>query len=119
TVPELFDESGSGVNELAFAVKLMTVPPGVLALTLTTIMNSTLCPAGSTSPWQVIVPVPPTGGVVQLQSDPLMDWNVVFAGTDAESVGPEALSGPLFPKLIVYVILSPALTGSGVPPISR
>lgn len=51
---------------------------------------------------QVIVPVPPTAGVVQLQpAGADADWNVVFVGVASVKLTPVAAAGPLFVTLCV------------------
>jgi hypothetical protein len=94
---ELFDVSGSVVLELTSAIKVMALPGDVLALTLTTKVNVALAPEARLAFEQLICPVPPTAGVVQLHpGGALNDWNVVFAGTAPWSVGLIAASGPPF-----------------------
>jgi hypothetical protein len=62
---------------------------------------------------QVIVPVPPTAGVTQVQpAGGVMLWKVMFAGTFWVSVAVPAVvaAGPRFVITWVYVTLLPAAT---------
>ena len=96
-VAELFDEFGSDVLEDTFAVKVMVLPGGVLELTLTTTVNIALAPAARLGFVQVIDPVMPTAGVVQLHpGGALSDWNVVLDERVSESETLVAGSGPPF-----------------------
>ncbi len=100
TVVVVVDESlpatGSVDVEVIVALLVMTVPFGVLALTLTVNVINTV-PLINVGVVQIILPVPPTAGVVQLKLNfevCVSDTNVVFAGTAVVSVTPVAVSGP-------------------------
>ena len=91
----LLDPSASAVAALAVAVLVTVDPFGVAAFTLTTSVKIALAPLASEGFVSVIVPVPPTAGVVAVQSLGCdSDTNVVPAGkvsltdTLAASVGP-------------------------------
>src|SRR5690348_672412 len=94
----------------------MTVPLAVLALTLTTMVNTAVSLAATVAFEKTTLPVPPTAGAVVVQPLPVVtvaDTNVVLAGTASVTVTDCASLGPLFTKLMVYVRLLPAITGSG------
>ena len=97
----LFAGVGSVVDALTVAVLEMTVPFAVAAFTATTSVNVEL-PGLKLAIVQEIAPVAPTAGVVQLQP-PGDDnaTNVVFAGTESESVTLPALLGPPFVSVSV------------------
>src|SRR6185295_8797735 len=82
----------------------------------TTIVNTAVSPAATVAFENTTLPVPPTAGAVMLQPLPVVttaDTNVVLAGTASVTVTVCASLGPLLAKLIVYVRLFPAITGSG------
>jgi hypothetical protein len=87
-------------------------------------VNAALCPGASVAIEQVIVPVPPTVGVVHTKVGPLFcvsETNVVFAGTASEIVALAASDGPAFAIVSVYAMSEPASTAAGplfVPPTS-
>jgi hypothetical protein len=63
---------------------------------------------------QVMVPVPPTDGVVQLQpTGEESETNVVFAGTDSVKLTVVVVEGPLLVKLCTYVTLALGATVDG------
>ena len=65
----------------------------------------------------VTVPLPPTGGALIVPVAPLTklaETNVVFAGTVSVITNSVAFIFPVFVTVIVYVMLSPACTGSGL-----
>lgn len=109
-VAELLPEFGSLDMPLTIAVSVI-VEPGA-ALTLTTRVTTTEPPDASAPSEQLTVPVPPTGGVLQLPGL-VSDTKVVPAGTTSVKVTPASASGPLFETTIVYVMLEPVTTGSG------
>ena len=81
----------------------MFVPEGVPAFTCNTnvklavAFNARLLPSV-----QVMEPVPPTAGVMQLQpAGAVMDWKFVLAGVDCVNVTVVAAAGPRFFKLCV------------------
>src|SRR5260370_483703 len=66
------------------AVFVMFVPPGVLALTCTTTVNVAEAPAARVASVPLMVPVPPTGGLLKVKVGPLScasGTNGVLAGT--------------------------------------
>jgi hypothetical protein len=101
-VPELLLALASS-GELAVAVLVMIVPPGVPALTFTTRVIVTLEPLARVGPEQLTAPVPPTTGAVGHVQPPvaLSETNVVFAGVESVRVGLEAGSCPLLATVIV------------------
>jgi hypothetical protein len=63
---------------------------------------------------QVTVPVPPTAEVVQDHpTGAVSDPKVVVAGTASDSVSELAPDGPALATTIAYVMLPPAVAGSG------
>jgi len=74
------------------------VPIATLDGTLsTTTMSAVLPELRFAVSVQVIVPVPPTAGVVQVQpAGADTDWNVVFVGVASVKLTPVAAAGPLF-----------------------
>src|SRR5438094_509328 len=95
----------------------MLVPVGVLALTWTTTTKVDEAPAASVAEVPVIVPVPPTAGLVTVKVGPLLcvsDTKVVFVGMLSVSTAFGAAAGPTLLTVIVYVRLLPAVTGLGV-----
>ena len=82
---------------------LEIVPVGVLALTFTTNMRRPVAPDAWLDLTQTIVPVPP-GGTLSVRVHPagtVADTNVVFAGIGSITTTFIAVSGPLFPGLMV------------------
>src|SRR5687767_4417034 len=89
-------ESGSGSvdAEPTVTVFVMIVPGGVAALKLTISVNESV-PVGVLGWEQLMLPVPPTAGVVHVQLGfAAKDTNVVLAGTVSASVAVVALLGP-------------------------
>src|SRR5581483_8826092 len=110
-VPVLLPGVGSVVVVAAVAELLIVAPLAVLALTFTTIVKTAVSPAATVAFEKTIGPE-----VLTLQPVPVVttaDTSEVFAGTASVTVTICASDGPLFEKLIVYVRLLPALTGSG------
>src|ERR1043166_2707886 len=96
----LLSVSGSGVVLLALTVLESTVP-FVTASTTYVATKSALSPRARVVMVQVVVPVSPTFGFVQVNNGPDSwpnDWNVVLAGTssvnwtDAASLGPKLVT---------------------------
>src|SRR5271165_2192796 len=82
---------------LAVAISVMMVPLAVPAATCNTSCTLTLDPAATLAVVQVIVPVPPTGGVVQVvPGGAEIDWNVVLAGVVSVRVAFVAALLPVF-----------------------
>lgn len=93
----LFAGLGSVMEEEPMSVSVMTVPVAVPAFTLVTRVNEPLEPTARVAMLHVMVPVPPTGGVVQLQEPGLArDTNVVLVGTASVKLTVVAADGPLF-----------------------
>jgi len=97
---ELLTDDGSvGVpaTEAVFAIE-----PDAPAIEVTVSVNVAVAPFGSDDPVQVIVPVAPTAGVVQLKpAGALIDWNSSDAGSASVIVTEVAASGPWFVTTIV------------------
>jgi len=95
-------------------VSLITVPLAVPATTCTTSVTVPLVPAGAEAPVHEIAPAEPTGGVVHVvPGGAEIDSNTVFGGVFSVSDGLLAVPPPTFVAVCVYVILFPAITGSG------
>lgn len=72
------------------------------AVTLATIVNDAVAPLGIDAIEQVIVPVPPIAGVVQLNpAGALTDWNVAPEPMTSTIFALAAASGPLFVSVCV------------------
>lgn len=100
-VTELFAEFASVVALEIEAVLEITVPPETPELTFTTNVNVAVCNPRLPAV-QLMAPVPPTEGLLQLQlPGGVRETNVVFAGTESESVRLVAVAGPLFVTLTV------------------
>ena len=97
-VAELLAVVGSLDMPLTEAVLLM-VEPGA-AVTLTTRVIVSDAPAAIAPSEHDTVPVPPTGGVLQLP-ELVNETNVVPAGTVSLKLAPLSASGPLFVTVIV------------------
>src|SRR5580698_10932719 len=83
TVWLLFARLGSKVAALTSAVLEIVVPSGVLGDTVTTTVKLAEAPNASVPMVPVIVPVPPTAGLVKLNVGPEIcasEKNVVLAG---------------------------------------
>lgn len=120
-VAELFARLGSFVPEATDTVSAICVPLTVAGLTVTTTVKVVVpdAPEGTSGFVQLIAPVPPTDGVLQLQPvapapESAMDWKVVFAGICSLAVAFTASCGPALVTVCVYVIWPPATTGFGV-----
>jgi hypothetical protein len=97
----LFAELKSAVALLIVAVLMMVVPvpPELVPRTSVNVAVAGLANVGAL---QVIVPLPPTAGVAQLNpAGVLMETNVVFAGMTSETTTETAGFGPLFVAVIV------------------
>lgn len=97
-IDELFPGTGSVEVDETDALFVITVPFGVLPLTLTDNVSKTV-PLIKLGVVQLMLPVPPTAGVVQENVNLLVcvsETNVVFAGTCVVNVTPIAESGPAF-----------------------
>src|SRR4051794_15731854 len=101
----------SPVVELTVAV--FVTEPVALPGTCTMTVNVALAPAAREAQVQVIVPVPPAAGLLQLTAGPVFcvsDTNVTFAGSVSESAALVAADAPLFVTAMVYVRSEPAFT---------
>jgi hypothetical protein len=93
---ELLFGSGSGVSLATLTVVLIVVPGGVPGSTIKVSEKLAVPPGARLEAAQLMVPVPPTGGVVQVHPGGVtIPWNVVLAGTAKVSTGLIAGSGPL------------------------
>src|SRR5215475_10901270 len=104
-VPLLLPGTGSVVALAAVAVFVMVVPPGVELLILTTSVKATIAEFATLVFVKTTVPVPPTGGeVVVHPAGAVAETKVVLAGVGSATVTLLASLGPLFLRLIVYVM---------------
>ena len=109
-VAELLPGAGSGGTDCTEAVSLIVVSQGTFEFSLTTSAKFA-DPFASVATLQVIVPVPPTAGVVQVQpAGEVSDWNVVFAGMALVRVTDDAdvAAVPLV-TVMLNVVLAPAM----------
>ena len=96
------------------AVTLICDPTGVPGLTCNTSGKLSVTPGCRAGPVQVMVPVPPMGGVEQAQpGGTVIPWKVVLGGVVKVSTGVAAGPGPLLVTLITAVTLWPGATGFG------
>lgn len=112
----LLPGTGSGVWANAATLLVITVPFAVFALTRT-VKLSRIEPLMYDGFVQLIAPVAPTAGVVQLKPNLAAgdsDTKVVLAGTAVDNTVLTAKFGPLLVRKIEYRIVPPAATGSGV-----
>jgi hypothetical protein len=110
----LLAELGSLTDELTVVVPVMTVPFAVPEFTFTTIEKVAAVPPTIFKLVQTTLPVPPTGGRVQVQpAGADKETKVVFAGTASTSVALSAALGPLLVTSCAKVRLAPAATGLG------
>ncbi len=88
--------------EVAVTVSLILVPFAVPAFTFNTRVTVPLDPAGADAAVHVIVPVPPTGGVIHdVPGGAEIDWNVVFVGVVSVIDGLLAVPDPVFVTVCV------------------
>jgi hypothetical protein len=114
TLVLLLEESGSVVVAETDDAAVMEVAVTVEGTFNTTTMFAD-APDATLGSVQVMVPVAPAAGVVQVHpAGGEIDWNVVFVGVASVNVAPVAAAGPLFVTVCVYVIALPANTGEGV-----
>lgn len=120
-VAELFVRLGSFVPDATEIVSAICVPLGAAGFTATITVRvaAPADPEGTSGFVQLMVPLVPTAGVVQLHPvasapERLIDWYVVFAGIGSLMVALTASCGPLFVTFCVNVMLAPAVTGFGV-----
>ena len=96
-VPVLFDVSGSGVVLVTDAEFAMIDPFGIAALVLKTNVSVALLSAARVADVHVIVPLPPTDGVVQFHpAGAVAETKVVLAGMVSVIVRLWAGLGPRF-----------------------
>src|SRR5438270_10195186 len=101
TVVVLFEGSGSEVVAETDDDAVIELATTVGATPRTTMMSVEV-PEATVGLVQVIVPVPPTAGVVQVHPAGCeIDWKVVFAGVASVNVAPDAAAGPLFVTVCV------------------
>ena len=93
-VDELFLVLGSEVVEVTVAVSVIVLPDDALTLTTRVILKVT--PLAMVPTVQVTVPVPPTGGAVQLPVFGVTLTKVVPVGVTSVTETACAVSGPLF-----------------------
>ena len=92
----LLAKLGSVVVEVTVAVSLIAVPAAVPAVTFTTTVKLAV-PVAKLGSVQVMVPVPPTVGVVHDHAPgAVTDWKVVFGGVFSVRVAVAAALGPPF-----------------------
>lgn len=95
---------GSLFPAVAFTTSVMTVPMMTPVFTATPTVNVVEAALAKSGLEQVMVPVLPTAGAVQVQPEPpgkLKDWNVVFAGIAPLNTALSASNGPLFVTVCV------------------
>lgn len=109
-VAELFPGVGSGGTDCTDAVSLIVVSQSTFEFSLTTSAKFTE-PVASVATLQVIVPVPPTAGVVQVQpAGEVSDWKVVLVGMALVRVTPVAdVAAVLLVTVMLNVVLVPAI----------
>lgn len=106
---DVFGVLGSVDVVVAFAV-LLSRPSGALADTLAVMVNVAVAPDAMLAFVQVMVPLVPTLGLVQMNAGPLfcaVETNVVFAGSASVSETLVAGFGPLFVSEMLYVTFVP------------
>lgn len=111
-VDELLPGTGSVVEELTDAVLLIVVSQATLGLSLT--VNAKFAePVARVAMLQVIAPVPPTAGVVQVQpAGDVRDWKFVLAGgAPVKVTAIAAVAAVLFATVILKVVFAPAMAG--------
>src|SRR5207244_8300713 len=88
TLAVLFGVYGSRFVAPTVGVAVMVVPAIAPALTLSVSGMLTEAPEASVAALQLIVPVPPMAGVMQVQpAGGVMPWSVVFVGVVEAYVG--------------------------------
>ena len=95
---------GSVVAAVTLAVLLIVDPAGRLGETRTTTVKLAEAPEASAAIVPLIVPVPPTAGLVRLNDGPevcVSETKVVLAGTTSERDAVWASLGPAFATVIV------------------
>src|SRR3954465_5365858 len=90
------------VSEASLLPLIVFVIDPETAVTLTTTVNDAVAALASEAIEQLILPVPPTAGVVQLQPPgAAIDWNVTPEPIDSVMFAFAAASGPLFVMVCV------------------
>ena len=94
---------GTTLVAVLVAVSLIVVPEAVLAFTCRTKLKlAGAFKARALASVQVMVPVPPTAGLVQVHpAGGVMDWKLVFGGVLCVKVAPVAWEGPRLVTLCV------------------
>src|SRR5260370_271496 len=103
-VDELLPRTGSAVVLLTLAVLTMDEPPASLALACTTMVKVALAPAFNAARVPVTVPVPPAGGLLNVNAGPVVcdsETKVVPVGTASVNRTDWALLGPVLLTVIV------------------
>jgi hypothetical protein len=107
---ELFPGVPSGGDDaLMLELFIIVEPFASLQLTLATTVNVAVSPLAMVPFVQVMVPLLPTGNVLQLQPAGFdCDTTSKPAGTESLKVTPPAGAGPLLMTSMVYITLLPA-----------
>ena len=95
---------------------LLLGPVGAAGEIRTVMVNVAVVPLVSVAMEQETVPVPPTGGLLQMNAGPVgcdSETNVVFGGNVSAIVTLFASDGPLFATVMLYVICVPAVAPEG------
>jgi hypothetical protein len=114
-VEVLFAAFGSPVALVIVAV--FEIVPGAVADVFRTSVKVALPAEANAAIVHVTAPVPPAGGVAQVNTGPalcVIETNVVLAGSASLSDTFCACEGPLFVAAIVYVTSAPAVTAIAV-----
>src|SRR6266571_713376 len=110
TVSELFEPSGSLVEESTDAELVMVVPSGVFDWTWTGSWKVAVLPDATVGLVQVTVPFAPTAGAEQLHpAGAVIDRKTVWAGSGSVIVAEAASSGPALCTVMLYVMPPPGL----------
>src|SRR6266700_7219071 len=110
-VSELFEWSGSLVEESTDAVLAMVVPVAVFDFTWIWSEKVALSPEAMDEVVQVTVPFVPTAGVEQLHPDGVeMDTNTVCEGSASVILAEAAASGPWLCTVMLYGMDAPGET---------
>ena len=99
---------GSAVDDVTVAEFVMIVPDAVPVGTVTTNVNVVVAPDANEARLQVTVPDAPTAGCVQVPHEVPVCVNelyVVVPGVASVNTFVDAVAGPLFLTVIVYVMV--------------
>ena len=106
---------GSADGDVTVAVLLITVPAAVAGATVTTRVKTELPTGRVPMVEQLIVPLEPTAGLVQVQpAGVTSEAKVVPAGRVSVIAAEAATVGPALDTVMLYVTVLPAPTGSGL-----